>query len=368
MAAVADATETPKNDQPDPSQLDTGDPDEMKQALTDTMAEQQALAALDELIQKFDAGQELSGSASRPAPEAPAAQTPREAYAITSDVPPLEGWYVAMKDNAQGPLTVDQLKDLWSDGEIGADTLCWREGMGEWRPFSKLHGLAAAIAPRPREGLKALSQSAKPITRTISQPGFAPNASNMLRSLAEQEAKSTPTPPPTAPTMASGPRRAQQQPQPPPPAVKPPPPSMDLQELRALADEVEDLRKARLAGLTGGKLFLSLLAASVLGGVAGGALVKMTLPPPPERVAIRETAPDAPAPPPAHAAEPPAPASAPAKTEAAPVRAEVKPPEDAAKAPPVPKKTANPSPPPPSPPPPPPKTQLDKDFQDTFGK
>ncbi|HZN94396.1 MAG TPA: hypothetical protein VFB81_16900, partial [Myxococcales bacterium] len=95
---MADATGTPKSEQLDPSQLDTGDPDEMKQALMDTMAEQQALAALDELIQKFDAGQELSGSASRPAPEAPAAQTPREAYAITSDVPPLEGWYVAMKD------------------------------------------------------------------------------------------------------------------------------------------------------------------------------------------------------------------------------------------------------------------------------
>jgi hypothetical protein len=63
-----------------------------------------------------------------------------------------DGWYVVIKDHVRGPLAVDDLADRWSRGKIGTDTLCWREGMGEWRPLSRLHNLAVTIAPRPREG------------------------------------------------------------------------------------------------------------------------------------------------------------------------------------------------------------------------
>ena len=63
------------------------------------------------------------------------------------ELPRYDGWYVAIEDKAQGPLTADDLKAQWSRGEIGADTLGWREGMGEWRPLSRLHNLAVTIAP-----------------------------------------------------------------------------------------------------------------------------------------------------------------------------------------------------------------------------
>ena len=83
----------------------------------------------------METGPELSGSESR----AGDLEQPPEAYALTGDVPPVDGWYVAMKDNAQGPLTVDDLKERWARGEIGADTLCWREGMGECEAAASGH-------------------------------------------------------------------------------------------------------------------------------------------------------------------------------------------------------------------------------------
>lgn len=70
---------------------------------------------------------------------------------MTGELPWDDGWYAAIKDNVQGPLSVDDRKDQWSRGEIGADTLCWREDLGEWPPLTRLHNLAVTIAPRPCE-------------------------------------------------------------------------------------------------------------------------------------------------------------------------------------------------------------------------
>ncbi|HYV45241.1 MAG TPA: GYF domain-containing protein [Myxococcaceae bacterium] len=370
-------------EQPDPSQPQPpaeGGEAQRSPSMMDTLAEAQALAALDELIAKVDSVGEANGSAAAQGRPEQERQEPAEAYALTGDAPPFDGWYVAMKDNAHGPLTVEDLTDRWSRGEIGAETLCWREGMSEWRPLSRLHALTSAIVPRPREGLKALSS--KPPVR--SQPAsFAPSASKMLKSLAEQEREaqtdrlvgavavpaslaaspaSAEARPPTSPTTPEGPKRVQ------PPAVKPPMFSAE----RRYEDEDEEEAPRRAAGVSGARLFASLFAASVLGGVVGGYVVKVTMPPPPAPapVVIHEPVPTAtapvaqPPPPPATAVQPPAPARVempPAKVEAKPKPA-AKPPVEgeaaAAKTPPAPKKPATL---------PPPKNQLDKDFQDTFG-
>lgn len=372
MAAVAEQTD-PSQPQPPP---ESGEP--QRPLGVDTLAEAQALAALDEMIAKVDSvGEASNGSAASAGPER---QEPLpEAYALTGDVPPMDGWYVAMKDNAQGPLTVDDLKERWSRGEVGAETLCWREGMSEWRPLSRLHSLTTAIVPRPREGLKALSS--KPPVR--SQPStFEPRASKMLKALADREqevqtdrlvgaapAAAPAARPPTAPTTPEGPKRVQ-----PPPAVKPPVFSAERD------DEDEDEVPRRAAGVSGAKLFFSLFTASVLGGVVGGYVVKLTMPPPPAPEIIHEPMPPEPAPPtmrppspppaaavqpppaPAAKVEPPKAAAPAAKVEARPKPAAKPvegPGEAETKPPPAPKK---------SPPPPPPKNQLDKDFQDAFGK
>jgi hypothetical protein len=387
-------------DQTDLPQPADSSEEETKRLVVDTLAEQNALAALDELIAKVDSGPELSGAAPAQA-RYDQDQPPPEAYAPTGDAPAPDGWYVAMKDNAQGPFTVDDLRERWSRGEILADTLCWREGMGEWRPLSRLYGLATAIAPRPREGLRALSTKT-PMPRAPTHPsGFAPSASNMLRSLAEQEAKSPPPKAPstkpspeeakaeseaiTAPRPPAGPTRAYGQKRVPPPAPKPPVFSAEVP--RGPEPEEDEVEK-RPAGVSGAKLFFSLFTASVLGGLVGGGLVRMTLSPPPAPVVVPE--PEPPAPPPVQAAipAPTTPPPAPPQVQPPKVQPRVEPKVEAKVEPRTEPKVDQPkaevrpkvakppeetpsdesSKPPKKTPPPPPKDRLDKDFEDTFGK
>lgn len=65
--------------------------------------------------------------------------------------PPPNDWYVAIDEQQQGPLTFDQVRDLWDRGELGADSLCWRAGMGDWIPLSEVTELASALAPKPQK-------------------------------------------------------------------------------------------------------------------------------------------------------------------------------------------------------------------------
>ncbi|HZH04234.1 MAG TPA: AgmX/PglI C-terminal domain-containing protein [Myxococcaceae bacterium] len=58
-------------------------------------------------------------------------------------------WYVAVNDSQVGPLSVDKVKDLWSGGELGPDSLCWRAGFSDWIPLSEVQELATVLAPRP---------------------------------------------------------------------------------------------------------------------------------------------------------------------------------------------------------------------------
>lgn len=62
---------------------------------------------------------------------------------------PQSDWYVAIDEKQTGPLTLEQLKGHWEQGEIGPDSLCWRAGFDDWLPLSELKTLAAVLAPTP---------------------------------------------------------------------------------------------------------------------------------------------------------------------------------------------------------------------------
>ena len=68
-----------------------------------------------------------------------------------SDGPPrAHDWYVAIDDKQTGPLTPDAIKDHWDRGEIGPDSLTWRQGFEDWVPLSEVSELAGWLAPRPQ--------------------------------------------------------------------------------------------------------------------------------------------------------------------------------------------------------------------------
>jgi hypothetical protein len=91
------------------------------------------------------------------------------------------GWHVSLRGNKTlGPYSVEDLSKLWERGEIGPETMCWREGFEEWLPLHRISALAAALSPK-------LSPLRLENVRLEAQA--APNAatSELLKALAEEE-------------------------------------------------------------------------------------------------------------------------------------------------------------------------------------
>ncbi len=87
---------------------------------------------------------EESGPTGAPA----AAAADAAAKSAASDVPDTD-WYVAIDEVQTGPLTLEVVKRHWDEGEIGPDSLCWREGFDDWIPISQAEALASVLAPKP---------------------------------------------------------------------------------------------------------------------------------------------------------------------------------------------------------------------------
>ncbi len=150
-----------------------------------------------------------------------------------SDGPPrAHDWYVAIDDKQTGPLTPDAIREHWDRGEIGPDSLTWRQGFEDWVPLSEVSELAAWLAPRPQRPVFSPAASgsmpvvpvpvesafnAGGVMRTVRaevptpvpEPGaWKPSASAALASLVKEEidALSRPDVPPPAPEPVAAPR------------------------------------------------------------------------------------------------------------------------------------------------------------------
>ena len=64
---------------------------------------------------------------------------------------PYDLWHVAIKDVPVGPMTRDELARKIDAGAVTAESLCWREGMDDWRPLGELPELSQLLR-RGREG------------------------------------------------------------------------------------------------------------------------------------------------------------------------------------------------------------------------
>jgi predicted Zn finger-like uncharacterized protein len=154
-----------------------------------------------------------------------------------SDGPPrAHDWYVAIDDKQTGPLTPEVIREHWDRGEIGPDSLTWRQGFEDWVPLSEVSELAAWLAPRPQRPVFAApppsSSGSMPVVsvpvesafnaggvmRTVraevptpvpeAAGGWKPSASAALASLVKEEidALSKPDAPPPAPEPVMAPR------------------------------------------------------------------------------------------------------------------------------------------------------------------
>lgn len=82
-------------------------------------------------------------------------------------------WYAGIRGEKVGPLSAGELRDRLASGEIGEDTLLWREGMADWIPLSQ----AGDLAPHPAAALLGSSETA--LVRCAVSGEFRP-ASAML--------------------------------------------------------------------------------------------------------------------------------------------------------------------------------------------
>jgi hypothetical protein len=69
-------------------------------------------------------------------------------------------WYYLEADQQRGPVTDGDLEALRRDGKINAETLVWREGMGDWQP---LRAVQPAAGSASSAGGQAASPEAPPI-------------------------------------------------------------------------------------------------------------------------------------------------------------------------------------------------------------
>ncbi len=75
---------------------------------------------------------------------------------------PYDQWHVAIQDVPVGPMTRDELGRKVESGAVNADSLCWREGMDDWRPLGELPELTALLRRAPR-GSQRPSRSRAPV-------------------------------------------------------------------------------------------------------------------------------------------------------------------------------------------------------------
>jgi predicted Zn finger-like uncharacterized protein len=74
---------------------------------------------------------------------------------------PYDLWHVAIQDVPVGPMTRDELARKIDAGAVSPDSLCWREGMDDWRPLGELPELAQLLR-RPRDASRPLRGRAAP--------------------------------------------------------------------------------------------------------------------------------------------------------------------------------------------------------------
>jgi hypothetical protein len=93
-----------------------------------------------------------------------------------------EVWHVALGAKASGPHDVEALRGYWERGELGPDSLCWREGFSAWVPVCQVPELAEALAPLPQERLP------EPVpVGDMDGQRFELKGTEALRSLAEED-------------------------------------------------------------------------------------------------------------------------------------------------------------------------------------
>ena len=87
-------------------------------------------------------------------------------------------WYYSDDQrNRHGPVEAADMAGLHAGGQLGPDTLVWREGLAQWQPWrSVMHEVVASADPAPAEASPAASAAGDHAPDALADPGspYAP--------------------------------------------------------------------------------------------------------------------------------------------------------------------------------------------------
>lgn len=94
----------------------------------------------------------------------------REPAPEAIEAAPETNWFVAINEKQTGPLTLEKVKEHWDQGEIGPDSLCWREGFHDWVPLSEVKSLVVVLAPKPPKPIVVPAATIPAVPSVVSVP------------------------------------------------------------------------------------------------------------------------------------------------------------------------------------------------------
>lgn len=113
-------------------------------------------------------GSALAGAFQKTVQESPQSVPPPGAGPV--DVSVTDEWYVAINGVPVGPVRISELRRKAAAGAVTEDSLCWQEGLEEWRPVRSVPELAAIVREAAQGNRPSLTAPPPAEQRTSSPP------------------------------------------------------------------------------------------------------------------------------------------------------------------------------------------------------
>ncbi|HVJ88294.1 MAG TPA: GYF domain-containing protein [Labilithrix sp.] len=116
------------------------------------------------------------------------ASTRGEPHSASLGLNVADEWYVAINGVPVGPVRLSELRRKAASGAVTEESLCWQEGLEEWRPIRSIPELAEIV--------REAAQGGKAVGTPPDPPPAAPRAPSAARQPLASLAPRTSTPPP----------------------------------------------------------------------------------------------------------------------------------------------------------------------------
>ena len=87
-----------------------------------------------------------------------------------SDLSPSDEWYVAINGVPVGPIRIGEVRRKAAIGAVTDESLCWQEGLDEWRPLRSFPELAALVREAFTSGRSSMTPQPPPADGRASLP------------------------------------------------------------------------------------------------------------------------------------------------------------------------------------------------------